>query len=198
MRYLVKSYIAPVLAYLVAIVAANLIATHFAERGHPEASVYTAFVFIAFDLTLRDRLHELAARLPNGGGQALMAGLILTGSALSYLLNRDAGPIALASCAAFAAAFTVDTVVYEIAARRRTPWLVRANASNVAGAAVDSVVFVALAFPGFLFGVAFGQWTAKVAGGMIFAWLLRPRSRAVELRIVAPRRVEVAGKRRVG
>ena len=34
-------------------------------------------------------------------------------------------------------------------------------------------VFVAIAFPGgFLFAVAFGQFTAKVAGGVVFSLLL--------------------------
>jgi uncharacterized PurR-regulated membrane protein YhhQ (DUF165 family) len=162
-----------VLGYLVAITAANLITAHFAQRGHPEVSIYTAFGLVAFDFVARDRLHDAwgPRRWPYLGL------LILAGSAVSYAITRDAATaqIAIASCAAFAAALTVDSVVYELAARAGWQWLERSNASNIAGATVDSVVFVAVAFPGFLFAVAFGQFAAKVAGGLIFSLVLSRR-----------------------
>ena len=159
-----------VLVYLAAITAANLITTHYAGLGHPEVSVYTALGLVALDLVVRDQLHDLwPTPLRRWVG---LGALIVAGSAISYAVNRDAATIAVASCAAFAAAFTVDSLVYELGRHRRWPWLERSNASNVVAAAVDSVVFVALAFPGFLFLVAFGQFTAKVAGGVIFSLVL--------------------------
>lgn len=156
--------------YLVAITAANLITTHFAGQGHPEVSIYTALGLVAFDLVARDRLHDLWGE----HRWRYLAALIFAGSAISYLINRDqaTATIAIASCVAFAAALSVDTLVYEIGRHRHWAWLERSNASNVAAAVVDSVVFVWLAFPGFLFAVAFGQFTAKVAGGVIFSLLL--------------------------
>ena len=60
-------------------------------------------------------------------------------------------------------------------------WLERINGSNIAAAAVDSLVFVGLiawmdvAFgtgPGFPVAVAFGLFTAKVAGGVVWSLLL--------------------------
>jgi len=162
-----------VLGYLLAITAANLITAHFAQRGHPEVSVYTAFALVAFDFVARDRLHDAW-----GSRRWLYLGLlILAGSAISYIIARDSATaqVAIASCVAFAAALTVDSVTYEIAHRAGWEWLERSNASNVAAAAVDSAVFVAIAFPGFLFAVAFGQFTAKVAGGVIFSLLLSRR-----------------------
>ena len=164
-------------AYLGAIITANLV---IAYKG-PSWSVYTAFALIGLDLTTRDRLHSMwhDHLIRN------MAALIAAGSALSYAFARLApqivgsepppniGRIALASCAAFAVAATVDTIVYHW--RRRADWLERANDSNVASAGADSIAFVAIAFGlnPFLWAVVFGQWTAKIAGGYVWARILR-------------------------
>lgn len=126
------------------------------------ASIVNAFLFIGLDLTTRDRLHE-AWR-----GRHLrrnMALLILTGSALTLLFNLAAWRIALASVIAFACAATVDAIVYH-----RTHSVMR---SNVASAAIDSLLFPTIAFGGFLPWVTLGQWTAKVAGGWLWMVLLR-------------------------
>ena len=157
--------VALILAFLVAIVAANLTTTHYAKLGHPEVSIYTALGLIAFDFVVRDLLHDWYA-----GRRRLLVlgGLILAGSALSYLANHDAAEIAKWSAVAFAAAMTVDSLVYQAA--RRYGWLERSNLSNVAGALVDSAVFCAGV--GFPFVVAFGQFTAKTAGGVLFSLLL--------------------------
>lgn len=153
--------------YIAAIVAANLLVAMFG----PAVSIVNAFALIALDLTSRDRLHEAWA------GRGLtwrMAALIAAGSAISYLLNRRAGPIALASLAAFGASATVDALVYHLL--RRRSWLVRANGSNVLSAAIDSLVFPILAFgwpP--LWAIVIGQFIAKTIGGALWAALLRPR-----------------------
>ena len=153
--------------YLAAIGAANL---SVAALG-PAVSVINAFLFIALDLSSRDRLHEV------WHGQGLvwkMGGLIVAGSVLSWALNRSAGAIALASLAAFAASATVDALVYHLL--RRRSWLVRANGSNVLSAAIDSLVFPILAFgwpP--LWAIVIGQFIAKTIGGALWAALLRPR-----------------------
>lgn len=158
-----------VAAYLLAIVAANLSIAHFG----PEASIYNAFVFVGFDLVARDRLHD------RWRSRRWMALLIAAGSALSYVASLLAGSgplagrIALASFFAFALASVADAVVYH--ARRRTPWLERANISNVVAAAVDSILFPTLAFGVLLWPIIFGQFVAKVAGGSIWSLLIRTR-----------------------
>lgn len=162
-----------VLAYLAAIVAANLLTTHFARLGHPEASVYTAFALVAFDLVARDLLHDWFA----GRRRLLVLGvLILAGSLLSYVANPASSSVAKWSALAFAAAMLADGVVYALA--RRRPWAERSNLSNVVGALADSVVFCAgLGFP---VVVAFGQFTAKVAGGALLVIVIaavKPRAR---------------------
>lgn len=153
-----------VVLYLVAIILANLTV---AAWG-PPVVIVNAFLFIGLDLTARDHLHD-AWR----GNKLLlkMAALIASGSILSWLLNRDAGQIALASFAAFAAAATVDTLVYHLLGRY--PRWLRINGSNVPSAFVDSLVFPTLAFGSFLWPIVLGQFAAKVAGGFIWSLLFR-------------------------
>ena len=156
--------------YLAAIVAANLSVAAFG----PGVTIVNAFVFIALDLTARDRLHE-AWR--HSGLAWKMAALIATGSGLSYLLNAAAGPIALASLVAFGVSAAIDALCYHLL--RGRAYLVKVNGSNVVSAAANSIIFRTLAFGALLPWVVFGQFVAKVAGGAIWAWLLRPKRREV-------------------
>lgn len=150
--------------YLAAIVAANLLVVQFG----PSMSIINAFVFIGLDLTTRDMLHE------QWRGRGLwwrMLALVATGSTLSYALNSGAGPIALASFVAFAGAGLADAAVYTGLGERSR--FVRINGSNVVAAAVDSVLFPAIAF-GFplLIPIMVGQFVAKTAGGFVWSVIL--------------------------
>ncbi len=156
--------------YLGAVVAANLLAARFG----PSVTVLNAFLFIGLYLTSRDALHD---RWHGEGLRWKMLLLVGAGSGLSWVLNRDAGKIALASFIAFAAAGLVDVVVYEWATRRGVGKMRRINESNVAAAAVDSVLFPTIAFGGFLPLVTLGQFAAKVFGGAVWAWILNAHSR---------------------
>lgn len=171
--------IALVSAYLGAIVIANLTIAEWG-REHPEVALYNAFFFIGLDLTCRDALHDLWRRslLRN------LTLLIVAGSALSYALGQllnsgpDVGRIALASALAFGAAAATDSVAYHLLRWRY--WYERVNQSNIAGAAVDSIVFVGLiawwtSIPGFTFTLAFTLWLGKIAGGVIWSFLLQFR-----------------------
>lgn len=152
-----------IVLYLAAIVAANLTVAWFG----PSVTIINAFLFIGLDLTARDRLHDAW----RGSGLAWKMGLLIAaGGLLSYLLNRDAGPIAVASTVAFATAASVDAIVYHLL--RARPFLIRANASNIPAAATDSLVFPTLAFGGFLPWITLGQFAAKVAGGFIWSLIL--------------------------
>jgi hypothetical protein len=149
--------------YLVAIVLANLSVATFG----PASTIVNAFLFIGLDLTSRDKLHEA------WNGSYLwpkMLALIAAGSALSFLLNRDAGPIALASFAAFLAAGLVDAVVYHFLHGKA--WLIKVNGSNVFSALADSLVFPTVAFGSFLPLIVLGQFAAKVAGGFVWSLVL--------------------------
>ncbi len=144
--------------YAAAMIAANLTVAHFG----PWVSPINAFVLIGLDLTLRDVLH---ARLRS----SQMLGLIAATGVLTYALNPAAGAIAVASAVAFTAAALVDTGAF---LRLRGSWLFRANGSNVAGAAVDSLVFPTLAFGALMPQIVVLQFAAKVVGGALWAWAL--------------------------
>lgn len=148
-----------VLIYAVAMTVANLSVATFG----PLVSPINAFVLIGLDLALRDWLH---LRLP----MWQMGALIVSTGALTYALNPSAGAIAVASAVAFTAAAVVDWAVFW---RLPGSWLRRANGSNVAGAAVDSLVFPTLAFGAVLPHIVLAQFVAKVAGGALWAYALQ-------------------------
>lgn len=147
--------------YLAAIVAANLLITHFG----PEASIVTAFALIGLDLCTRDAL----ATWWGTTRWAKMAVLILAGSALSYLVNSNAALIAEASAIAFASSEAAEAVLYHLV--RRRPWVERANIAALLGAAIDSIVFVTIAF-GFSWQIVTAQSFAKIAGCFVWSLLI--------------------------
>ncbi len=153
-------------SYLAAVVAANLIIAAFGSGLAP----LVAFVFIGLNLATRDRLHDLWGRHVGRN----MLGLIAAGGGFSYALNAGAARVALASVVAFALSETADALVYHL--RRHRPYLERSNASNVVGAAVDSLVFPVLAFGGFPLGLIGLQFVAKTAGGLFWSLLLHVRA----------------------
>lgn len=158
-----------VILYLVSIVLANLSVAQFG----PSVAVINAFLFIGLDLTVRDKLHETWHK----NNLVLKMGLlILAGSVLSWVLNRNAGQIAVASFVAFSLAAVVDTVVYHKLMKYQK--LVRINGSNVPSALVDSIAFPAIAF-GFplLIPIMAGQFIAKVAGGFVWSVIIQAFSK---------------------
>jgi len=147
-----------ILIYAAAMTMANL---SVATWG-PWVSPINAFVLIGLDLALRDWLHVRLRALQMGA-------LIACTGLLTYALNPTAGMIAVASSVAFTAAALVDWATF---ARLRGSWLYRANGSNVAGAAVDSLIFPTLAFGVLMPHIVALQFVAKVAGGAMWAALL--------------------------
>lgn len=154
--------------YLLAAVLANLSSAFFGAY----ASILNAFLFIGLDLTARDKLHDAWQ------GKYLwvkMFLLIAVGSGISYLLNRNAGMIAVASLAAFGVAGVVDAIVYQFLHDKK--WMVKVNGSNIFSALADSLVFPTIAFGGFLPLIMLGQFAAKVIGGFIWSWVIAKASK---------------------
>lgn len=152
-----------VVMYLVAVVLANLSASFFGAY----ASILNAFLFIGLDLTARDKLHDVWQ------GKYLWAKmflLIAVGSGISYLLNRNAGMIAVASLVAFAVAGAVDALVYQ--KLHDKTWMWKVNGSNVFSALADSMIFPTIAFGGIMPLIMLGQFAAKVSGGFIWSWII--------------------------
>lgn len=152
--------------YLAAVVLANLMVAWFG----PGVAVLNAFLFIGLDLTTRDRLHD---RWRGEGLVWKMGALIAAGGLISYLLNRDAGLIALASTLAFTAAALTDALIYHLL--RARPFLERANGSNVPAALIDSVVFAGIAFGAWWSWFGLGLFAAKVLGGLVWSLVLNRR-----------------------
>jgi hypothetical protein len=152
-----------VLVYIAAAAAANLAVAHFGPASTP----IVGFLLIGLDLAVRDRLHL------NWRGRALWARmlvLIAAAGGISYVLNPESASVALASLVAFSVAAIASAIVFQAA--RRYPVLARANGANVAGAAIDSIIFPLIAF-GTLFPIfAALQFTAKVAGGALWSWIV--------------------------
>lgn len=152
-----------VLIYIAAVAVANLMVAHFG----PAATPIIAFFLIGLDLAIRDRLHL------DWRGRALwsrMLALIAAAGVVSYALNPAAKEIALASLVAFGSAAVASAIVFQLA--RRFPMLARANGANVAGAAVDSIVFPLIAFGAVFPTIAALQFVAKVAGGALWSWVV--------------------------
>lgn len=137
----------------------------------PWVSPINAFVLIGLDLALRDWLHVRMKVWQMGA-------LIASTGLLTYALNPAAGMIAMASACAFSAAALVDWATF---ARLRGSWLFRSNGSNVAGAAVDSLIFPTLAFGVLMPHIVALQFVAKVAGGALWSLALNRMSLNTEL-----------------
>lgn len=147
-----------IVAYAAAMTLANLSVAAFG----PSVTPINAFVLIGLDLALRDWLH---VRLKSWQ----MGILIAATGLLTYVLNPSAGMIAVASAVAFTGAALVDWSVFS---KLRGSWLFRANGSNVAGAAVDSLLFPTIAFGSLMPHIVLMQFVAKVVGGSLWAWLI--------------------------
>lgn len=155
-------------SYLFAIVAANLIITKYGIAALP----FTAIVLIPFDLIARDQLHEIWI------GKYLklkMFCLVIAGSLIAYLLNKDALNIALASSVSFLIAGFIDYAVYELMSKYSKAK--KMITSNLFSATIDSIMFQLIAFGQIVTNIAIEQTAYKLIGTLlwvvIFTYLLR-------------------------
>lgn len=163
--------------YLSAIVLANLSVSYFGPMSTP----INAFLFIAFDLVARDRLHE---QWSHKHLWPKMLSLIAVGAILSWLLNKGAGMVAVASFVSFLFAGIADTITYQLLRDRSK--LIKVNGSNVISAAVDSILFPTIAFGMFIPYAVLGQFAAKVFGGYLWSLILyRKWERPEEERLIS-------------
>lgn len=147
------------IVYALAMTIANLSVATFG----PAVSPINSFVLIGLDLALRDWLHVRLKAWQMGS-------LIAATGLLTYALNPAAGMIAIASAVSFTGAAVVDWSVFF---KLRGSWLFRANGSNVAGAAVDSLLFPTIAFGALMPHIVLAQFAAKIAGGAVWAWIIK-------------------------
>lgn len=138
--------------FLACILLANYVTTEYGMIPVGFGLVATAGTYFAgLTFVLRDSIQDLAGKYA-----ALV--LIAVGAGLSYLVSDPF--IALASGVAFLAAETADLAVYT--PLRRRGYIRAAIASNVVGAAVDTVLFLWIAgFP--IWAALSGQLVGKLA-----------------------------------
>lgn len=130
-------------------------------------SIVNAFLFIGLDLTSRDKLHELwynKVLFPK------MMALIISGSIISFLLNRASYRISIASTIAFMCAGLVDYAIYSILHDKAR--MLKINGSNMGSSLVDSLVFPTIAFGQLMPFIILGQFVAKVGGGFVWSLIL--------------------------
>ena len=128
-------------------------------------------LMVGLALVLRDLVHSTL-----GGRWALYA--IVTGTALSAFLAPPA--LVIASAVAFLASELADLAIY---APMRERWPAGAMlASGVAGAVVDSVLFLFIAFGSLQYapGQVVGKlWMSVIAAVILRTWLFRRRPSGV-------------------
>ncbi len=121
-------------------------------------------LMIGAALVLRDAVHRLL-----GAGWAIAA--ILAGASLSGLFAPPA--LIVASAAAFVLSELADLAVYAPLARKRL--VLAVLISGIAGATIDSVVFLSLAFGSldYLLGQVVGKLWASAAAAAVLATIGR-------------------------
>lgn len=151
------------IVFCAAIVAANLLVGWLG----PKATPFIAFFLIGLDLSLRDKIHEVW----HGKGLIWkMSLLVIVAGAITYLMNQGAGRIAVASVAAFMGAMVADALVYERFFHHKTFY--KMNYSNIVSAAVDTFLFITIAFGELMPAIMILQYLAKTVGGAFWAFIV--------------------------
>lgn len=150
------------LGYIATIFGANWLITHYGLVPVGFGLMAPAGVYVAgLAFTLRDLTHEAL-------GRWWTFGAILAGALLSAIVSPS---FALASGVAFGVSETADLLVYEPLRRRH--WIGAVALSNTVGLAVDSALFLWLAFgslaylPGQIVGKA---WMTAIAVAVLWTW----------------------------
>lgn len=167
--------LAVLVAYIGTIFAANWFVAHVGEQTAP-GGPHTIPVGLGFDapsgvlfaglaFTLRDLVQTWL-------GRAWAVVAIVAGALLSSLV---APAVAVASGLAFLLGEGLDFAVYTPLAERGR-WLLAVTASNTAGAVVDSLVFLGIAFGSVAFweGQVIGKLEMTIAAVLVL-WPLRQR-----------------------
>lgn len=162
--------LAALAAFVGSVVLANALVEHVGPVGVGFGLMAPAGVYVAgAAFLLRDVVDRTL-------GRAAVLGAIAAGAALAALISPA---LAVASAVAFAASELVDLAVF--APLERRGFVLAAVASNVAGAVVDSVLFLSIAFGSlaFLEGQIVGKlWVtaAFVAAAALVAAARRTRA----------------------
>lgn len=131
-------------------------------------SAPSGVLMIGLALVLRDMVHE-------AGGIKVALAAILIGALVSWFISPPF--LVVASVAAFALAELADLAVYAPLRNRNMP--IAIMASGIVGAAIDSAVFLWLAFGSldFIAGQVVGKLWMSAAAAAVF-WIIQQRKTA--------------------
>ena len=149
--------------YLFAFVLSNFIVLWFGANG----LIFTALFLIPFDFAMRCLFHE------TWKGKELvfkLGALVLTASALTFLINQDALKIAIASSIGFISAQIFAGVFYQFFINRN--YFIKVNGSDVIGILVDSIIFQLIAFSVLVPKITISQILLKIVGGLFWYWII--------------------------
>jgi queuosine precursor transporter len=173
------------LLYIDSVVLANWVVQHYGTI--PVGFGYLApagVYFVALALVLRDVVQWTMGRAPGTAPKAaqtlVMLALIGAGAGLSYLVAdaKFANASALAFGFSEALDFVLFTAVAYLAVGDRNPrWARAVFAGGIAGAVLDSVIFLTVAFgsltflPGQILGKAYGITAATLVIAALRRWV---------------------------
>lgn len=151
--------------FLFAFVAANLIVKHFGAPG----LIIASFVLIPFDFVCRCIIHE---KLKGLQLLVTLSALTLAAALITYAINQDALNVALGSIAGFTAAQVFAGGFYQVLKRRTDNWFFKVNLSDLIAIVFDSIAFQIVAFKQFNPYVMMAQIGIKIAGGLLWYWII--------------------------
>ena len=149
--------------YLIAFVLANLIVLYFGSIG----LIFTALFLIPFDFVMRCIFHETW----KGIELILKLGLIvIAASLITFVINRNAINIAIASSVGFILAQIFAGIFYQFFIKKS--FFVKVNGSDAIGILIDSVAFQLIAFGIINYNILVGQFLLKLIGGFFWYWVI--------------------------
>jgi uncharacterized PurR-regulated membrane protein YhhQ (DUF165 family) len=149
--------------YLIAFTLANFTVLWFGANG----LIFTALFLIPFDFVMRCMFHEqwkgieLILKL---GALVCVSGLI------TFLINREAQEIALASVGGFVSAQIIAGIFYQTVINKS--YFVKVNGSDSLGIIFDSLIFQIIAFGVITPSITISQILLKIAGGLFWYWII--------------------------
>jgi queuosine precursor transporter len=149
--------------YLIAFVLANLIVLYFGSIG----LIFTALFLIPFDFVMRCIFHETW----KGIELILKLGLIvIAASLITFVINRNAINIAIASSVGFILAQIFAGIFYQFFIKKS--FFIKVNGSDAIGILIDSLAFQLIAFGIINYNILVGQFLLKLIGGFFWYWVI--------------------------
>jgi uncharacterized PurR-regulated membrane protein YhhQ (DUF165 family) len=144
-------------------VAANLLVKHYGAEG----LWFSSFLLIPFDFVCRCIFHE------TWKGKKLILNLsllTLVSGLITFIINREALNIAVASFCGFIAAQIGAGIFYQ--KNKNKSWFYKVNISDLIAIVFDSIVFQLVAFSVLQPTITIGQVIIKFLGGLLWYYIL--------------------------